>query len=68
MKINEGTADRIIRAIVGVGLIIVGAMLSGWARPVLIILGLPLLVTAAMGYCHLYTLLGISTTKKDKPV
>ncbi len=58
MTRNEGGADRAVRAVVGAGL--VGATLAGaigpWGW-----LGLVLLGSAAMGWCPLYTVLGIDT-------
>lgn len=57
-KVNEGTADRAVRAIVGLGvisLVFVGPQTPwGW-------LGLIPLGTALVGWCPLYTLLGINT-------
>jgi hypothetical protein len=55
---NEHIAERIIRMIVGVGILslfFVGPK-SPWA-----LLGLVPLVTGAVGSCPLYTLFGIST-------
>lgn len=56
--VNEGTADRAIRAIVGitlVALVFVGPKTPwGW-------LGLVPLATALTGWCPAYTLLGINT-------
>ena len=60
---NEGTADRVLRAAVGLGLIslvFVGPQTAwGW-------LGLIPLVTAALGSCPAYTLLGMSTCPADR--
>ena len=57
-KLNEGTADRAVRAVVGLGvisLVFVGPQTPwGW-------LGLIPLGTALMGWCPLYSLLGINT-------
>lgn len=57
-KVNEGTLDRTLRAVVGVALItlvFVGPKTPwGW-------LGLVPLGTSLMGWCPLYTLLGINT-------
>lgn len=57
-KINEGTLDRLFRAAVGIGLlsiVFVGPQTPwGW-------LGLIPLGTSLMGWCPLYSLLGIST-------
>jgi hypothetical protein len=57
-KENVGSIDRIIRVVVGLGLlaiVFVGPRTPiGW-------LGLIPLATAALGTCPLYTLLGMST-------
>jgi hypothetical protein len=58
MKTNEGTVDRAVRAIAGIALI--GLTLTGtigaWGW-----IGVVPLATAAIGWCPLYTVLGIST-------
>ena len=63
-KKNEGAVDRIIRAIAGIVILIIGiyefkslAVLG----IILIIVGAVLIITAITGFCLLYTLLGIST-------
>jgi hypothetical protein len=65
MTKNEGIKDRIIRGIAGV-LIILSAYLwlSGIWAIVLYIVGLALIITATLGYCHLYKIMGWDTTKK----
>ena len=58
MKVNVGTLDRGIRAIVGlvlIALVFVGPQTAwGW-------LGLIPLATALIGFCPAYSLLGIKT-------
>jgi hypothetical protein len=57
MTINVGLIDRALRAIVGLALI-------GWALtggPVWAWIGVIPLLTAAIGFCPAYTLLGIRT-------
>lgn len=65
MKVNEGTVDRVIRVIVGVVLVAAAyfATTGVWSI-VLYVVAAILLITGAVGFCPLYTLLGISTTKK----
>lgn len=67
MKKNVGTIDRIIRIILGIVLISLGIYFqSSWglvAMIVLVILGLIVLITGVIGYCGLYKILKISTTK-----
>jgi hypothetical protein len=57
-KINEGTADRILRivaGIVGLSLTVMGPK-TAWG-----LVGLVPLVTGLAGTCPLYTLFGLST-------
>ena len=57
MTINVGMIDRALRAIIGLALI-------GWALtggPVWAWIGVVPLLTAAIGFCPAYTLLGIRT-------
>lgn len=62
MKQNESSTDRIIRFILG-AIILLAAMFwaSGGLQILFYIVGLVLIVTAAIGYCALYQILGIST-------
>jgi Inner membrane protein YgaP-like, transmembrane domain len=63
MKANESTIDRIIRAVVGVAALL-GAFAMGSgsiAFVLLVVVGAILLATAAVGFCPLYRVLGIST-------
>jgi len=65
MKANEGTIDRIIRVVVGVILLGLGIfVVGGWVGIVLDVLGVVMLVTAAVGFCPLYTLFGMNTRSK----
>jgi ABC-type polysaccharide/polyol phosphate export permease len=61
MNINVGTADRIIRVVVGVillALVFVGPQTPwGW-------IGIVPIATALIGNCPAYSLLGIRTCKK----
>jgi hypothetical protein len=58
MKINEGTMDRALRVVAGlvlIGLAATGTVgVWGW-------IGVVPLATGALGWCPLYTLLGINT-------
>lgn len=58
MNRNEGGLDRAVRAIAGLALI--GASLAGVIGPWGWI-GVVPLATAAVGWCPLYTVLGINT-------
>jgi hypothetical protein len=66
MAANEGTGDRIVRLVIGVALLLVGALVldSGIARWVVLVVGAVALVTGLTGWCGLYAVLGCSTTKK----
>ena len=59
MKCNIGKTDRIIRALIGLVVIAVGVYLKSWWGAI----GLVPLFTAAIGWCGLYTLFGMSTCK-----
>jgi hypothetical protein len=60
MKCNVGKTDRIIRLILGVGIIAVGVYYQSWWGAV----GAIPLVTAALGWCPAYVPFGISSCKK----
>lgn len=64
MKRNESNQDRGIRAVLGIIALLVGLLAAGgFLRALLIIVGLFLVITAAVGFCPLYRLLGINTCK-----
>ncbi len=67
MERNEGTADRIIRAVLAIIFLVVGLgplrALEGAILGIIVaVVGLILAFTAVTGFCLLYKLLGISTT------
>jgi len=70
MEKNAGTIDRVVRVVIGV--ILLYAVATGIVQGILMyvaeILGILMLVTAALAYCPLYPLLKINTTCmcKDK--
>jgi len=66
MKVNESSVDRVIRAVVGAVLLVVGLLLvKGALGIVLAVLGAILLVTGMLGFCPIYALLHIGTSKKS---
>jgi len=68
-KKNESAADRIIRAIIGIVLLVIGIYEVGSSEVlgvILIIVGAIILITGITGFCALYSLLGISTCKDCK--
>jgi hypothetical protein len=60
MKTNVGGIDRILRIVAGLALI-AWALMGG---PVWAWIGVVPLATALIGFCPVYPLLGISTSKK----
>lgn len=60
MKPNVGGFDKVLRVVVGIVLLSLIFVLEGNARWFGLI-GLVPLLTAAMGYCPLYSILGIRT-------
>lgn len=62
MSCNVGKVDRIIRAVVGVLLIVVPFLSAGSAiSGLLVLIGIVLVVTSAIGFCPLYTALKLNT-------
>lgn len=65
IKQNVGKTDRIIRMLVGViALLFAQSQGEGVVRTLLSIVGFVGLLTAMVGYCGLYSILGITTDKK----
>jgi hypothetical protein len=58
---NEGTADRVVRILIG--LFALGLFFFGpaWGMRWLLLVGLVPLVTGLVGWCPLYAVLGVST-------
>lgn len=68
MKKNVGGIDRFLRLVVGL-LLLAGkfagvSLFSGTLGTVLAVVGAIFVVTGAIGYCPLYSILGISTSGK----
>ena len=68
MKINIGSIDRIVRIIAGLSMVALFFLLDGnlrWFG----LLGVVLLLTAFIGWCPAYSVLGIATNRFGrKPV
>jgi len=65
MKSNMGNADRVLRVIVGIVLVVVGfAVLNGTVGIVVGVIGLIPLATGLIGWCPLYTLFNLKTKKQ----
>lgn len=68
MTTNVGTWDRFVRLIVGIALIVaplinfMGMGGSSMLAYVLMAVGAILIVTAAVGFCPLYRIVGMSTS------
>lgn len=60
MKKNVGSLDALVRVILGVAIIAFAFTLEGAMRWIGLV-GLVPLATAAVGFCPLYTLLGLNT-------
>jgi len=60
MKLNVGSADRVIRIVVGVAICAAGWYYNSWWG----LIGLVPIVTAAIGWCPAYLPLGLSTKKQ----
>ena len=67
MRENVGTVDRMIRAAVGIALVL-GALAVGapFARTLLGLGGVVMLGTALAGFCPVYRLLGLSTCGQQR--
>ena len=61
MQCNLSRTDRGVRVVLGVILLGAGLIFLSWWG----LLGVPLLINAAMGFCGLYRWLGISTYKQQ---
>jgi hypothetical protein len=63
MKTNVGNIDRIIRLLVAVlfAVLYFGGFVTGTIGLVLVILGAVFAVTAAIGFCPLYSIFGLNT-------
>lgn len=62
MNPNVGSADKLIRIILGAAIIIAGIFFQSWWG----LIGVVPLLTALMNFCPAYSLLGISTKTKIK--
>lgn len=69
MKTNMGSVDRIIRIIIAaiIGFLYFHGTITGTLGLVLLVLAVVFLLTSFIGFCGLYTILGINTCKiKEK--
>lgn len=66
MKANIGDTERVIRIVVGLALLSLLFMLEGNAK-YLGLIGIVLIVTAALRWCPAWTLLGVNTCPVETP-
>jgi hypothetical protein len=68
MKKNMGAIDRSIRALVGIALLAFFFFggIEGVLAIVVLIVGIAMLGTAALGWCPPYTLIGLNTNRKKQ--
>lgn len=68
MQCNVGPAERVVRILLGVVLLLTGLLgrgaLSAPATAIAVVAGLVLLATGGVAFCPLYRILGISTCRK----
>lgn len=61
MTHNTGTADRMVRVVLAIVFAVAGIALGGTLGIVCFVLAAVMLVTAAVGFCPLYRLVGVDT-------
>ncbi len=68
MKTNVGNMDRIIRIVLAAVLagLYFGGIVEGTVGIVLVVLAAVFTLTAAIGFCPLYTLVGLNTCPAKK--
>lgn len=67
MTRNVGSLDRVIRIIAGGALAVFASGSSGLAAGIMWAAAAVALFTGLVGWCGLYTVLGINTCRVDKP-
>lgn len=60
MKPNVGSADRVVRLVLGVVIIALGFYFKSWLG----VIGVVAIATALLNFCPAYKLIGFSTRKK----
>ena len=67
MEINQGTGERVIRGVVGSVLIGLGVFaVRGIVGIIVALIGVVLLFSGLVGFCHVYKVFHISTSKKTQ--
>jgi len=62
MKTNVGSIDRVLRVVLGLGLLVAGLVTQSWWG----LIGIIPLGTAAIGWCPVYLPFGLSTCRRPK--
>ena len=60
MKANVGSADRVIRFVLGIVIIALGFYFKSWWG----VVGVVPIMTGLLNFCPAYNLIGVSTKKK----
>ena len=60
MKANVGSADRIVRFVIGIVIIALGFYFKIWWG----VIGIVPIITASLNFCPAYNLIGVTTKKK----
>ena len=63
MSRNESSTDRIVRGVLGVLLAVGSFSLTGAGSTLLAVFSAVMVVTAVVGFCPLYRVLGITTSR-----
>lgn len=63
MSTNESNVDRIVRGLIAVVALIAGIAAGGGLGIVLYVVAAIMAVTAAVGFCPIYKLVGMNTCK-----
>lgn len=68
MKTNMGTADRLARIVVAIlfSILYIFTPVEGIWTVLLLFIGGLMIGSAAIGYCPMYTLMGVNTCKRKK--
>lgn len=68
MEKNAGTIDRVVRVVIGIILLyaVATGMVNGIVMYIAGLIGIMMLVTAALAYCPLYPAMKIDTASKEK--
>ena len=65
MKINQNTVERLIRGVIGAVLIAVGLLLARGILGILLdVVGAVLVFSGVVGFCHVYKVFHLDTSKK----